>query len=297
MSSAIRQVLAATFLCSAGYALASNVSLADLPASGSARMREAIDAYLNNKEPKIVGGKPAPAGLFPWQVSLGVPWIDDPYRAHFCGGSVLTERWVITAAHCVVDSSPKDMILTVGTHKLGLGGSRHSVNRVIVHKDYNRSNSDNDIALIELVRPLALGPDVRAVGVITPELEPTQAADGVSASVTGWGATVEGGRPVRDLRYVDVPIQSRATCNRPLGYDGRVTENMLCAGELAGDKDSCQGDSGGPLTVRAAGQPLLAGVVSWGDGCARPNLVGVYTRVARFRDWISSCMTAPASCQ
>jgi secreted trypsin-like serine protease len=274
-----------------------NLAIADLPATGSPKMREAIADYLAGRERKIVGGKLAPAGEFPWQASLGVSWIDDPYSAHFCGGSIISDRWIVTAAHCLVDTSPKDVIVTVGTHKLGYGGARHSVNRVIVKKDYDRSNSDNDIALLELVKPVALGSGVSTVALMTPALEATEAADGVLARAVGWGALVEGGTKVRDLRYVEVPIVPRTTCNRPLGYDGRVTENMICAGKLVEEKDSCQGDSGGPLTVRTGAQALLAGVVSWGDGCARPNLVGVYTRVARYQTWVQSCIAAPTTCQ
>jgi len=108
---------------------------------------------------------------------------------------------------------------------------------------------------------------------------------------------MEGGRKVRDLRFVDVPFVARGACNRPLAYDGRITDNMICAGQAVGGQDSCQGDSGGPLTVNTQTTPKLAGVVSWGDGCARPNKVGVYARVANYAPWIAACIAKPSECK
>lgn len=88
----------------------------------------------------------------------------------------------------------------------------------------------------------------------------------------------------------------RTQCNRPLPYDGRISKNMLCAGEEIGGKDSCQGDSGGPLTASTRTKPLLVGVVSWGDGCGLPRRVGIYTRVANFAGWIKSCTADATKC-
>ncbi len=108
---------------------------------------------------------------------------------------------------------------------------------------------------------------------------------------------MEGGNVVRDLRFLDsLPLVLRASCNGPLAYDGRITNNMICAGVQAGGMDSCQGDSGGPLTVSTTTTPKLAGIVSWGDGCARPNKVGVYTRVANYVDWVQQCVSGSATC-
>jgi secreted trypsin-like serine protease len=278
-------------------ALAQNVLVTETAAAGSANYKMAVDNYLNGKEPKIVGGVRAPAGSHPWQASLGVSWIDDPYMAHFCGASIIDERWIITAAHCLVDTSPNNVVVTLGTHSLGVGGSRHSVKRIVVNKGYKPSTSDNDIALIELVKPLRLDATVQKVPMLGPEDEATVLKRGISLMAVGWGRTTEGGTSVRDLRQVAVPFVERTECNRPLGYDGRITSNMICAGDKAGGKDSCQGDSGGPLTAQTAAHAVLAGIVSWGEGCARPNLVGVYTRVSVFKGWVESCMKAPAACQ
>jgi secreted trypsin-like serine protease len=129
---------------------------------------------------------------------------------------------------------------------------------------------------------------------LTSAEEAAALAGTVILQTLGWGALQEGGQTVRNLRVVDVPHVDRADCNRPLAYDGRITGNMVCAGKSG--TDSCQGDSGGPLTAGAGAGLRPDGVVSWGDGCARPNKVGVYTRVVNYTGWIQACIAAPTSC-
>lgn len=196
----------------------------------------------------------------------------------------------------------KDIIVTAGTNELGVGGQRRNANRIIVKSSYTvrpTGEGDSDIALIELLEPLILGPGVRAIAVVELAAEPELMKPGTLATVIGWGRTAEGGgNKVRDLRFVEVPLVDRdADCNRPLAYDGRISTNMICAGKLVGGKDSCQGDSGGPLTVQTTTGPQLAGIVSWGDGCARPNLVGVYTRAPVYAAWVKACVADSANCK
>lgn len=272
-------------------ALAAETSL-----KGSVPYRETVVRFIEKKEPKIVGGKRALAGAYPWQVSLGVSWIADPYRAHFCGGTVYSATWIVTAAHCVAGNDAKDIVVTAGTNKLGTGGSRRNVERIISKGDYNAEKSDNDIALIQLRDPLVLDGAIKAIPLLTAGEEPEILKKDTPLVVTGWGATVQGGQGVRDLRYVEVPFVERDTCNRSLAYDGKITTNMICAGVAVGGKDSCQGDSGGPLTVNTKTSPRLAGVVSWGDGCAKANRVGVYSRVANYANWVASCVAGPEQC-
>jgi secreted trypsin-like serine protease len=275
-----------------------NVSLDQDPLlQGSRPYTEAVKRFLEKSEPKIVGGKPASAGAFPWQVSLGVSWIADPYYAHFCGGSVYSDKWIVTAAHCANGLKPSQVVITAGTSRLVASATRRNVKRIIVHKNYNSSITNNDIALIELLDPLPLDDQIKTVALLTPTAESTILASNASFVVTGWGATTEGGSKVRDLRYLEnLPLIERTICNEPLSYDGRITENMICAGVLAGGQDSCQGDSGGPLTVETTTAPKLAGIVSWGEGCARPNKVGVYTRVANYIGWINTCASNSLTC-
>lgn len=274
-----------------------NVALDDQPFIGSAPYRDAVARYLKMEKPKIVGGQLAAVGAYPWQVSLGVSWISNPYRGHFCGGSVYSETWIVTAAHCLVDTQPKDILVTAGTNVLGLGGSRHNVKRVIVKRDYVPSTHDNDIALIELVEPLEFSSKVQPVALLSAQEESQLLMKDAPLVVVGWGATEQGGKTVRDLRFVQVPFVERSSCNRPLAYDGQITENMICAGVTAGGVDSCQGDSGGPLTIATSTSPRLAGVVSWGEGCAKPNRVGVYARVSNYASWVQSCVSSPKTCQ
>lgn len=269
----------------------------DAATEGSVPYKEAVDRFLSRQEPKIVGGKQAPPGKYKWQVSLGVAWIADPYRAHFCGGSVYSDRWIITAAHCTEKLTPSKIVVTAGTNRLFPGAIRRNVKRIISHKGFNGATYNNDIALLELFDPLPLGTQISAVPLLTPVSDAALLTPGAQLVVTGWGATIEGGLPVRDLRYLDnVPYVDRKFCNTPLVYDGKITENMICAGVLSGGTDSCQGDSGGPLTAETETAPKLVGVVSWGEGCARTNKVGIYTRVANYIDWVRDCVTGSLTC-
>jgi secreted trypsin-like serine protease len=269
----------------------------DPATQGSVPYREAVRRFIAKEQGKIVGGKQAPPNMFDWQVSLGVSWIADPYWAHFCGGSVYSDKWIITAAHCVTDLTPSKLIVTAGTNRLVDGVTRRNVRRIIVNRNYNAKTNDNDIALIELLDSLPLGVKIKSLPLLGPSDEASVLVEGAKLTVTGWGATEEGGSQVRDLRYIDdLPLVPNDFCNQPLSYDGKITQNMICAGVTAGGKDSCQGDSGGPLTSNTVSGPTLAGVVSWGEGCAQPNKVGVYTRVARYVDWIRACVSDGASC-
>ncbi len=161
------------------------------------------------------------------------------------------------------------------------------VSRVIKHSAYNPISEDSDIALLELVSPATLGGAVATIRPMTPDVEPSLATNGKLATVTGWGSTYSGGGGVSNLRQVQVPLLSPATCAALSAYVGKITNNMLCAGYEQGGKDSCQGDSGGPLVVpNGSGGYVLAGVVSFGEQCALADYPGVYTRVSRFMNWI-----------
>jgi len=262
---------------------------------GSDPYNDTVRRYLEKQEQKIIGGKQAPDGSFPWQVSLGVSWIADPYSAHFCGGSVYSAKWIVTAAHCMKNMTPAKLVVTAGTNRLVTSALRRNVKRIIVHKSYNVVPHDNDIALLELLDPLPLNDRIKVVPLLSPSDEASLLIEDAPLIVTGWGATVEGGNPVRDLRYLDnLPFIPRSVCNEPLSYHNTVTENMFCAG--AAGHDSCQGDSGGPITVGTATAPKLAGIVSWGEGCAQPNKFGVYTRVANYVSWVGACVSNSATC-
>lgn len=265
--------------------------------TGSQLYRDAIRRYLGREEPKIIGGAIAPAGAYPWQVSISVSRITDPVYAHFCAGTIYSSRWIVTAAHCVESNSPDDLVIIAGTNKLGIGGARRPVSRILLNSSFDLLSKANDIALLQLEQPLVLGGSIRSIPIVAATDEDSLMKPTTKLTVVGWGAINEGGKVVRNLRYVEVPFVQRAQCNRPVAYDGRVTDEMICAGDRNGRiRDSCQGDSGGPLTVGTSTNAMLAGIVSWGDGCGQPNKVGIYVRAARYAAWVASCTARPEEC-
>ena len=264
---------------------------------GSTDYRDTVDRFLSGVRPKVVGGRIAPEGAYPWQVSLVVSWIADASRGHFCGGSIHNRNWVVTAAHCVDTNQPEDVHVVSGANTLDKNSPRINVKRIIVHKSYKAPGNDNDIALLELWEPVSFTAMAQAIDMLDAAEEGASLATGKMLTVMGWGATAEGGGTVKDLRFVEVPSVTRDVCNRPESYDGQITDNMICAGRALGGTDSCQGDSGGPLvTDKAAGPPKLAGIVSFGEGCARPAKFGVYTRITRYKGWVNQCVALPKDC-
>lgn len=236
------------------------------------------------KVSRIVGGQDAAEGEFPWQVSLHIKNI-----AHVCGASIISERWIVTAAHCVQDD-PKIRYSQPGTWEAYLGlhsqkskqnAVRRNIKQVIPHQYYNTYTFDNDIALMELDLPVTFSDTIRPVCL-------PAAADefpaGSTVTITGWGATREGGSAANVLQKAQVRVINSTVCNKLM--NNQITSRMTCAGVLTGGVDACQGDSGGPMISYMNERMYLAGVVSWGDGCARRDKPGIYTAVPKFRGWI-----------
>jgi len=238
---------------------------------------------LPEKGTKVVGGELARLGEHPWIVSLAL----DGYpagAAHFCGGSLINENWVLTAAHCVEDMAAGSIRLHAGSNDLQKGGQLRNVTRIVIHEDWDDRTNENDIALLQVTSPFDFEANhISTINYLeTVADHETQAADGELLSVIGWGHTQEGAtRTERLLRKVTVPVIRTETCNR--NYSGTVLDGMFCSG--IGGKDSCQGDSGGPIST-LSDDPQQVGIVSWGYGCARTNYPGVYTRLADYSSWI-----------
>jgi len=229
---------------------------------------------------KIVGGSQTSIASFPWQVAL----LDGQASQIYCGGSLIRPRVVLTAAHCVVPPAPftsDDFVVSGASNWADANqGTEHLITSAVADPLYSAALHDNDVALLFLATPVVDGTTIMLPG---PD-EQTTWHVGARASVTGWGPTAEGTPAVTDLRTATVPILRDSYCGATYpGFFSATTE--LCAGFAAGGIDACQGDSGGPLVVPArggeGGPVRLAGVVSFGNGCARPNSPGVYSRVGQ----------------
>lgn len=236
----------------------------------------------------IVGGTTTQITSVPWQVSLQAA-----NGAHFCGGSIVAPTWIVTAAHCVADGAPARVVAGISRVSQSATGQIRNVKRVIVFPGYTDPTAGKDAALIELATPLAPdGSTVRAIRPVTAASAAALTAPGVMTTVSGWGATTEGAQTLPDqLQSVQLPIIAMATANA--AYNMTLSADQLAAGVTAGGKDSCQGDSGGPLIVMDGAEPVLAGIVSWGEGCARANVPGMYGRVSSFASWMDTYAGGP----
>ncbi|NP_001011209.1 trypsin 10 precursor [Xenopus tropicalis] len=214
---------------------------------------------------KIVGGYHCSV---PYQVSLNAGY-------HFCGGSLINEHWVVSAAHCYQSK----MELRIGENNIELlEGTEQFIQsaKIIRHPQYNSWTIDNDIMLIQLQEPAQLNNEVQPIPLPT-ECPPV----GSICLISGWGNTLSNGVNYPDLlQCIEAPILSDQECRQ--SYPGSITDNMICVGYLEGGIDSCQGDSGGPVVCDGE----LQGVVSWGRGCALPGYPGVYTKVCNYLSWI-----------
>jgi len=261
---------------------------ADKPATAPLPPAIAAQAALDGAA--IVGGSDVRRNAFRrnfrWMLSLQYQGF-----GHFCGASLIDRRWAMTASHCVEGTTPDVLSVLQGTRQLSLGGQRVAVEAIVVHPDYDPVTVDSDITLLRLAEPIS----APRVDPATPAVTNQLASPGREMTIIGWGALSEGGDGPDILQRAEIPIVSQSACRDYYG-NGDITDTMICAGTEAGGVDTCQGDSGGPMAVRdGSGDWHQIGITSFGYGCARPGVPGVYARVASFDAWIAQVRAGDSS--
>jgi len=267
---------------------------------------------------RIVNGKIIKDNSWPWLAAMVKYDPNDNTLYQFCGSTVINKDWIVTASHCVADDSQSVMVRTIrivpGSEDLlaavkskGIAALL-KITKVIVHPQYDQpaGSTNNDIALIKLASPLTFTSEIKPACLPNEPLNATVNRAGILknkynnrpvAFVAGWGHQQEGGAPQSSsgpvigagsdvAKQVDIEMYTNADCKSRLrGYT--FTDQMICGGFEQGGKDSCQGDSGGPLVQKGAnGAYELSGVVSWGAGCARAGMPGIYANVHALKTWV-----------
>lgn len=236
---------------------------------------------------RIIGGKVSKSGEWPWQMTLHFK------GSHVCGGVLISNNFVLTAAHCFPSTDGASLVASNwkvygGVVSLVALPRPYQVKRIIINENYDSRTNDQDITLLKLATTVDFTDKVQ------PACLPTynqQWSHGTECFTSGFGTTDESSSDVSNsLMDVSVNIIDTSVCNSRYSYSGSVTKNMLCAGNLDGGKDSCQGDSGGPLVCENNGIWTLAGITSWGSGCGEVNKPGVYTKVTSVLPWVYSKM-------
>lgn len=240
--------------------------------------------------PVVIGGQPTTIEQAPWQVLVL------PGPNALCGGALIGEQWVVTAAHCVQGVDPATIQLFAGLSAISQRTATTAlpVAQVSVHPGFNPSTYVNDVALIRLAQPWVPGANREVIRL--PFGQPASfPAAGSSASVTGWGQTSTQGESSDQLQVATVSVL--AEVNGSCGQYGAQYNGTahVCAGAASGQVDTCNGDSGGPLVVDVAGVRVLAGLTSVGNGCAQADYPGLYTRLATVLPWIDQVADIPAA--
>ncbi|XP_011151335.1 proclotting enzyme isoform X1 [Harpegnathos saltator] len=259
-----------------------------------------VDNYIQDNEEcgvtntgkfRVVGGDAALPGRWPWMAAIFL-W-NVRRREFWCGGTLIGPRHILTAAHCTHNTDQRLYELHQITARLGdidlqrddepSSPETYTVKQIHVHPNFSRPGFYNDIAVLELNRPVRKSPYV--IPICLPQARfRGELFIGARPTVVGWGTTYYGGKESTIQRQTVLPVWRNEDCNTV--YKQSITNNFLCAGYTQGGKDACQGDSGGPLMLRIEGRWTQIGIVSFGNKCGEPGYPGVYTRVSEFVEWL-----------
>ncbi|XP_030739896.1 coagulation factor XI [Globicephala melas] len=247
------------------------------------RLCKMDNACTTKIKPRIVGGTKSVLGEWPWQITL---YITSPTQRHLCGGSIIGNQWILTAAHCFSEvESPKALRVYSGIlnqEEIKEDTSFFGVQEIIIHDQYEMAESGYDIALLKLEMTMNYTDSQRPICL------PSKGDRNVTYTecwVTGWGYKKLRDKILNTLQKARVPLVTNEECQA--GYRGhKITNKMVCAGYKEGGKDACKGDSGGPLSCKHNEVWHLVGITSWGEGCGQRERPGVYTNVVEYVDWI-----------
>nr|CAH0107143.1 unnamed protein product [Daphnia galeata] len=256
-----------------------------------------------NTQTRIVGGEISYPGKWPWMAAF--------YRSNsnqYCAGALISDRHVLTAAHCVAAIQPSKLQIRLGEFDLSgrlpvplpennnnsaralleensaFQNNIYNVEKITVHQQYEPRSHLHDIAIVRLNRPVEFSTVIQRICLPPPSLP---SLEDRTAFVAGWGTTAFLGSTSSSLREVEVPIWNNQACLEAIGKN--VFDTTLCAGGRIKSADACQGDSGGPLMMPMVDDRWAAiGVVSWGIRCGEPTKPGLYTRTSHYTDWILS---------
>lgn len=242
--------------------------------------------HATNNEHRIVGGNEATPGEIPWQVVF----IEKVNKIAFCGGSLLSKEWVITAAHCV-EGKMGSFFIRLGEHDVSKNEGRESDHGIVeyhIHPRYNsqRSLYNHDIALLKLKGPVKFSDYALPICLGSKDFTETLLRSAQNSLVSGWGRLRYGGVESKTLQKVELPYVDRTECKG--SSTDTISRFMFCAGYSTVRKDSCQGDSGGPHATHYLNTWFLTGIVSWGEECAKDGKYGIYTRISKYMYWIGN---------
>lgn len=283
-----------------------NISFDTLQYSQTNSSDESSNPIINQRSisSRVLGGAVSEPGEWPSVVALVRTGLFPLENRLFCGGTIVADRWIMTAAHCLFDAfgnqvRPSSIRVVAGITDLrnDIPDEESIVTNIVVHPRYEHDTErviSFDIALLELGASL----DQPAVTLFAEESENFV---GTLGFIAGWGAIqyIDENNALFPTKLQDamVPLVSNAVCNAPESYNGAIVDNQLCAGYVDGGIDTCSGDSGGPLFIVRNGQRIQVGITGFGNGCALPLFYGIYTDVSHFIPWLSSYIQVPPQSQ